>query len=1178
MYVTDANVTLNYCNFESNGASTDLGRTDFKGGAFYCENSDVKVNNCNFKSNYNYDSNNDQFMPQGYGGAIFADDTNLTISDSLFDSNFAYFGGAIKYGATDGILDINNTVFKSNGIKEDGYSYLGSKYGGAIAISGVKIVKINNSHFDSNYAEVAGAIYVLSADGILDMDNTEFTSNGEFEYYYYSQAGGAILIEEIKAVSINNSIFKSNKAMEGSAICYVDDDFDGVLNISYSVFEENGYKTEWETTKYGGAIVLDNVVDININYCDFKSNTGFCGGAIFYYSSYDDDAVQYNMNINNSNFIKNRGNYGGAVNINSSLPEFYVTIVNTNFDGNYPLNCTNNEEESCGGAIYSTGNNLLLNHTSFSKNGFYEALIEYLSTIEEYGGSAVYFYGYEYSFIVDCSNFTENIAKGELGGAITTFSTHFRLNNSIFAGNKLYTDEEGGSAIMCGDGDSWVDNTVFISNKVIYGDDSEDVTSVIYSWYGMNLTNCVFYENTPLNFKIEDKKIVVNSVEQGILLFDYYIPDFANVTIYLDNSDEGKNYSLVHTYEDDEEKCYVDGFTVSEDNYLIEMVVTQVEGSQCYGIEEFYNNLYIFVIPHEFKLTVDANDVKVGKNTEINGIVYFNKEDGSKAYVSNQVVELYINGTYIANTTTDKNGMYSFKYSANVIGTQNVLVKVNETFYNNGVTNSTTFNVEMYKTSLTVDANDVKIGDKTTITGQFMDDTNNPIKNSVVTLYINNNPVNVTTDDKGNFKYLYKTTMVGENHVMAVFEGNYTHSNSLNNTNFNVSKISLKITITASDTTINKDIVIKGKVTDENNNALTNVNVTILFDGNEIANVKTDNTGAYSYKYTTKNNGTFNILAIVEGDDKYTSSNNKTEINVKNEKIKTTITVVSNKVLDGESTTLKATVKDANGKFVTEGKVLFKINGKSVTDSKGNPVYLDVKNGKVTLKYTPTKGLFNKNSVITAVFAENDNYLGSKSNSGKLSVVKKEAVIKLNQKTFDVKPFSTVTVKAKVTNKDGSIIKSGKVTFKVNSKTYKTVSIKNGVATLKYKLGNKVAKTYKVTAVYSADIYKRVQKTAAVKVKKFSTTIKASDIKTNKKTFTLKASVLGEDNKAIRDSNKVTVKINGITYKKEVKVTNGKINLKLSANLKKGKHTISILSGSTSHYKESRKDIKLTVY
>ena len=38
------------------------------------------------------------------------------------------------------------------------------------------------------------------------------------------------------------------------------------------------------------------------------------------------------------------------------------------------------------------------------------------------------------------------------------------------------------------------------------------------------------------------------------------------------------------------------------------------------------------------------------------------------------------------------------------------------------------------------------------------------------------------------------------------------------------------------------------------------------------------------------------------------------------------------------------------------------------------------------------------------------------------------------------------------------------------------------------------------------------------------------------------------------------------------------INLKLSANLKKGKHTISILSGSTGHYKESRKDIKLTVY
>lgn len=171
----------------------------------------------------------------------------------------------------------------------------------------------------------------------------------------------------------------------------------------------------------------------------------------------------------------------------------------------------------------------------------------------------------------------------------------------------------------------------------------------------------------------------------------------------------------------------------------------------------------------------------------------------------------------------------------------------------------------------------------------------------------------------------------------------------------------------------------------------------------------------------------------------------------------------------------------------------------------------------------------------------------------------------------------------KVVANDGSVIKSGKVIFKINSKTFKTVSIKDGFVTLNYNLGNKVAKIYKITAVYSSEKYGRVQSTVNVIVNKISTKIKANDIvlksakANNKNTVTVKAIILDNKNKNIKFQNKVTIKINGITYKNEVVVKNGEINIKVPTNLSKGKYTISILSGTTGYYTSSRKDIKLTI-
>lgn len=84
----------------------------------------------------------------------------------------------------------------------------------------------------------------------------------------------------------------------------------------------------------------------------------------------------------------------------------------------------------------------------------------------------------------------------------------------------------------------------------------------------------------------------------------------------------------------------------------------------------------------------------------------------------------------------------------------------------------------------------------------------------------------------------------------------------------------------------------------------------------------------------------------------------------------------------------------------------------------------------------------------------------------------------------------TVNLEATVKDKNGKLVNKGNVIFKRNSKTIKTVNIKNGIATLTYNLGNSIARTYKITTVYSSEKYGRVQNNTNLTVKKYQQQLK----------------------------------------------------------------------------------------
>lgn len=242
---------------------------------------------------------------------------------------------------------------------------------------------------------------------------------------------------------------------------------------------------------------------------------------------------------------------------------------------------------------------------------------------------------------------------------------------------------------------------------------------------------------------------------------------------------------------------------------------------------------------------------------------------------------------------------------------------------------------------------------------------------------------------------------------------------------------------------------------------MNNEKVTIKLDGKVLTTVTTNN-GEFTYKYTPSKIGELTFEVQFDETNKYLNSSKDTVVKV--EKTKTTTTVQSKVVKDCNTVKLVATVKDANNKAVNTGKVIFKLNGKTLMDSKANPLTATVKNGKATLKFKATNDMYNSIAKLTAVYYDNDDYDKSTSKASTLKIIKRNAKITLTTKNLKAKSYDTIKLKAKVVDENKTLATTGVVTFKINKNKLKKngkliqVKVKNGYAKLSYKLNRIAAK------------------------------------------------------------------------------------------------------------------------
>ncbi len=266
------------------------------------------------------------------------------------------------------------------------------------------------------------------------------------------------------------------------------------------------------------------------------------------------------------------------------------------------------------------------------------------------------------------------------------------------------------------------------------------------------------------------------------------------------------------------------------------------------------------------------------------------------------------------------------------------------------------------------------------------------------------------------------------------------------------------------------------------------------------------------------------------------NTTNSTDKNIKTATItknSTQISINNKTAYSGENIQLIATVVDSNnGKYISGGTVVFKINGKTVG-------YGDLNNGKAYYTYN-TSGLTSKNYTIYVKYPGNSNYEFSETTE-LLTILKYNTVVSASNKTVTYND-KIVLVATAVNKQTGNYITSGKVAFKINGKTVGHSTLVNGKAYYTYNTSGLSVKIYNITAVLgsSSNYNGNTSKVGYLNVTPIETKMTVSNKTIWKSEYVqLVATVVDKNTSKYINSGTVVFKINGKTVGYS-KVENGK--------------------------------------
>ncbi|WP_295722390.1 Ig-like domain-containing protein [uncultured Methanobrevibacter sp.] len=346
------------------------------------------------------------------------------------------------------------------------------------------------------------------------------------------------------------------------------------------------------------------------------------------------------------------------------------------------------------------------------------------------------------------------------------------------------------------------------------------------------------------------------------------------------------------------------------------------------------------------------------------------------------------------------------------------------------------------------------------------------------------------------------------------------------------------------------------KLTDKANNPLFNKSIVFTINGKTI-NKTTDKNGIAKLLINLSVNK-YLISYQFLGCENYTSSSGKSTINVV--KSESQLYVSNRKILYKSGNKFKILLKDKYGKALAKQKVYIKLKNRmytKTTNAKGY-AYLSI-SGFALGKY-PT--------VIN--YKGGKNYHPAKK-SLNVYIYKIKTKIVAKSESFRYGLGQNYTVKLK--NESGSPISSKTIVLKINGKTLKSKTSKNGIAY--FKITESVGKYTAQISSYNTNTYYASSKKTTITVLKGKTYIKSSDVNT---TYPSKAPITLKFHNANGNALKnreISVKINKKTYKG---TTNNTGELCFKINLIPGTYKTVLSYGGSKNFQSSSKTITVKVH
>ncbi len=502
-------------------------------------------------------------------------------------------------------------------------------------------------------------------------------------------------------------------------------------------------------------------------------------------------------------------------------------------------------------------------------------------------------------------------------------------------------------------------------------------------------------------------------------------------------------------------------------------------------IKSTESSLTINVVKPEVSVQLDdIQDSMIFVPIDITGKLLINSNQSG---VQNTVV-LTVNDESF-DVDTDADGKFTYTYTPNTLGVYNVDVSFESPQYTTTNTDSQTFNVEKLRTRLISDELPVavKLSEAFTIRGKLVDVIDRPIENAQIRIIVDDEEYTTLTDSEGVYSYDYQTTRVSDNYLYEVrFSGdeNYDLARNYVGSFFDVESIVAYITVEANNSSVNMPTTITGRVSTSNGSPLANVGVKVEINNQE-SETTTNADGVYEVEYTPTKAGKFDVISSVD-DDNYPIQTATTTFNV--EKAATVTTVNPIVITSSYTVDLTAKVTDLNNNLVDGGKVVFKVNGKTLKDENAKVIYIKVDNGQAILSHTFTSDDIDRNTTVSASYSGSTSFASSSSQKVNLTLSDEHNIlITLDDVNASAGQSVTLTANIKDNNEN---INGGKVIFKVNGKTIKDdqakviyADVTDGTASITYNIPTTMkAKNYTLTAVFINSLYNRTDATATLTI------------------------------------------------------------------------------------------------